>query len=393
MHTISNKYLTKNVALKSCLFILDFILGIMFKSDPVQKLGVPNKILLGNGAHIGDVIISTALLPILKAAFPNVKIGFVVGSWSADIIKNNPMVDYVHIVDHWKMNRQQRSFFYKVARHRQTKKRSLYEIRRIGYDVGIELYSYLPNMIPLFWQAKIPAQIGYTSGGCGPLLTSKLDFKESGKHESDYQASLLGFLPIEDAHYCRKNPAIPLPSEKYQHDIMTLLKAESLDDCKYRIIHMGSSGSHLKKWPINSWRNLVEKLVSNGNVLVFTGTGDRELADINEVTNGLDNCINLCGKLRLQIFVELIRHAQLIYSIDTSAGHIASALGTPCISIYGGIADIGRWRPMGNRCIIVTKKMKCAPCMRKHGCKEMTCISGIDFNAVYEAGQRICATK
>src|SRR5690242_12990512 len=77
---------------------------------PPELLLNPKRILVVNGAHVGDVVMSTAVLGALRSAYPASEIGFVAGSWSKMVVTNHPMVDFVHVVDHWKMNRSRRSF-------------------------------------------------------------------------------------------------------------------------------------------------------------------------------------------------------------------------------------------------------------------------------------------
>src|ERR1700757_1328965 len=69
----------------------------------------PKRILVLNGAHIGDIVISTSILPILRSAYPNAQIGFVTGSWSQMVLKDHPDVYFIHCVDHWWINRNGKS--------------------------------------------------------------------------------------------------------------------------------------------------------------------------------------------------------------------------------------------------------------------------------------------
>ena len=85
--------------------------------------------------------------------------------------------------------------------------------------------------------------------------------------------------------------------------------------------------------------------LSIDHLLVFTGKGPRESLNIEQVTEGLSNCVNACGKLSWEGFVTAIRHAETLYAVDSMAGHVAAAVGTKCVSIFGGMSTIARWRP------------------------------------------------
>src|SRR5579864_9028118 len=64
----------------------------------------PTRILLLNGAHIGDVVIASSVIPILRSAYPDAEIGMLVGTWSQMVVNNHPELTYTHYVDHWRLN-------------------------------------------------------------------------------------------------------------------------------------------------------------------------------------------------------------------------------------------------------------------------------------------------
>ncbi len=120
---------------------------------------------------MGDALMMTSLLAALKSADPEVKLGVVVGSWSRPIVEGHPLIDVVHTVDHWKLNRSPLPLWKKIVQYYATKRRAVREIRAQSYDAAIDFYPFFPNAIPLLWQAKVPMRIGFTSGGFGPVLT------------------------------------------------------------------------------------------------------------------------------------------------------------------------------------------------------------------------------
>ncbi|MBI5015041.1 MAG: hypothetical protein HZB55_06065 [Deltaproteobacteria bacterium] len=104
----------------------------------------PRRLLLANPAHLGDVLASTAVLPVLKSAFPNTSVGMLVGSWSVPLVANHPLVDQVHLFDHWYANRGSDAFPVKLRRHWLTRATALAEIRAVGYDTAVDLYCHSP---------------------------------------------------------------------------------------------------------------------------------------------------------------------------------------------------------------------------------------------------------
>lgn len=388
---VRGRYLILNRKWNYAFRVIDFLLGLCFRERQDRQSGKPERLLLANGAHFGDVILSTSLLPVIKSAFPGAKVGFLTGSWSEAALKGHPSIDRIHIIDHWRHRKSSRGPMEKITAYLETRARALREIRAVGYDVAIDLYSYFPNMIPVLWQAGIPVRIGYVSGGFGPMLTHRVVFRQDGRHESEYQAELLRQLPVGQEHFGKQRASLPPASDEAAKEVRALLSADPMDGRPYRVLHMGSSGSPLREWPQGSWRMLAERLHSEGHKLVFTGIGDLERRNIESVLAGMDGCINACGKLRWEGYVEILRRAEIVYSIETSAGHIAAAEGTPCVGIYGAVHDFRRWRPKGTRAALVTNPVPCAPCFLKHGCEGMECIRDISPDTVHDAGEKLLA--
>src|SRR5581483_12060590 len=71
-----------------------------------------------------------------------------------------------------------------------------------------------------------------------------------------------------------------------------------------------------------------------------------------------------------------IRHAEVLYSVDSMASHVAAAVGTKCIAMYGGMHTIARWRPDGGNCVVWSNAVACSPCHHQNGCALMSCMRG-----------------
>ncbi len=296
------KYYVNDWFGKIALMLFDFFL------PKAKKRKIPSKfhsILLSNIAHLGDVVLSTGVLEPIKKAYPHVKIGFLVSSSSKQVIEGHPLIDHIHTFDHAKFKRGKSSRF-----------KALREIRKMKYDIAIDLYVYYPNTISLFWLAGIPIRIGYRSGGGGPLLTHYLD--RSNKHILEYHFDLLKFLSI---HTFGK-PFLPE-------------KAFAIPKEEYIVVHMGDPTSP-KSLPKDKWLELFKKY--SETQLVFTGYGAKENAQINE---GL----NLCNKISFQELVYLIKHCKLLVSIDSVPSHIASCFEKPCIIIFRETHTLDQWKP------------------------------------------------
>lgn len=377
------KYLVRHRFANFFLRWVDAILSLRLhfcrKNFPLSQ--PPHRILLANSAHLGDVVILSSVIPVLKKAFPEVQIGLLVGSWSLPVVQGNPAIDWVHTVDHWNLNRSDASMWQKLKRYWRTRRVAMNEIKNTGYDVAVDLYSYFPNFIPLLWQTGIPVRIGYISGGFGPLLTHPLRWQNLNQHVSDYHADLLRILPIDKEYFEKLHYFLSPVDRNFEEEANNFLKRNSVDPA-YIVIHMGT-GEKLKEWPIEKWHILSEKLTANGHSLVFTGHGPRESDNACLVAAGLSNCVNLCNELSWGAFVSVVKKSKLVICVESLAGHIAAAVDTHCVLIRSGMTNYYHWRPMSELCQILMHSVSCAPCYRSRGCTTMDCVRNVRPDDVY----------
>ncbi|MDR3623867.1 MAG: glycosyltransferase family 9 protein [Chlamydiales bacterium] len=363
-------YLVRYPGIKYILWMIDSFLSLR---KPLFR-GVilpPKRILLSNLAHLGDIVNATAVLPVLKQAFPGVKIGFVVGSSSKDLIENHPMIDHIHVVDHWKFNRSNISFFAKIKQYYRSKNMALKEIQKQRYDVAMDLYFYLGNAIPLLKKANIPVRIGFTSGGFGPLLTHPVDWKFEKGQVIEYYNELLSLLPISQSNLLALRPTLSFKDEVLYHRLRKRFNLEK----KYIVFHPGA-GAQFKEWPLSNWRKLLEECVAKGYAVVITGQGKREKEIAVKLVQDVPNVITCVSLLTLKEFVVLLQKADLLVGVDSAAGHIASAVGTQSLLIYPGINRINEWAPITGAHVL-QKPVLCAPCFKRKGCKSMECVQGV----------------
>ena len=382
---LTGRYLVKNpvwtVYLRGCDAILDAVVG---RRSTAQLLtGNARRVLLAVGGHIGDAVIATATLSLLKREQPQLEVGIVTASWAGPVFDNHPDVSRLHVVDHWKLDRSRRPLGAKIIRHRQTLATALPEIRSAGYDVAIDFYAYYPNMAWLLWRAGIPIRVGYRSGGYGALYTHAVGWRETADHTAVQHARLVSVVfPTIDASHATRCSLAPVPHEAAQRADV-LLQQLGLSHGEYAVVHMGV-GSSLREWPKPKWREVVRVLMASGVRVVLTGAGAEQVREADDVARD-HGCVNLAGRLRWHEFVYVIAKARVVVAPETVAGHVAAAVGTPCVSLYTGMGNIDHWRPLSDRCSVLTHAVPCAPCYRRRGCATMDCIRGIEADDVIGA--------
>jgi ADP-heptose:LPS heptosyltransferase len=67
----------------------------------------------------------------------------------------------------------------------------------------------------------------------------------------------------------------------------------------------------------------------------------------------------------------------VLYGVESMAGHVAAALGTPSVVAYTGTGGVACWRPESEKCVVFTKHLPCAPCANPPGCTDMLCLRSV----------------
>ncbi|MDP8991097.1 MAG: hypothetical protein M3N41_13580, partial [Acidobacteriota bacterium] len=277
---------------------------------PGHKLpSEPKRILLMNGGHIGDVVIATSLLPVLRSAYPDAEIGFLTASWSHAVVRNHPGVAHTHCVDHWRMNRQDLSFGQKRLRYWRTRQQALKEIRARSYDMSFSLHPWRADFLPLAWQAAIPVRVAFSSGLWSPLATAVAKYPDDNEpiHQGECQARLLSRIGIEQSHLQRRRSSLAPTSQEGARELHDFLVWAGVDSAGYSVIHMGA-GVQAKELPLSFWRDVASRLTVD-QAVVFTGRGPRECSNVARVIDGLPRCYNACDKLSWDGFVAAVRQA------------------------------------------------------------------------------------
>lgn len=346
-------YLIKNPLLYVYLRCLDgfFVLLALFKKrKPIVK--TPQKLLVVQWAHMGDVIIATSVLPLLKKAYPEAKIGMLIGSWSREIIHEHPMIDYIHIFDHPKINRSSQWLVIKLIRAFINGLKVIKELRSIEYDLSIDVYVYYPNSHFITWCSGVPQRLGYISGGGGKLLTHSLYWQDQKKHMSLYHLDLLRLLGIDsEQNFFLEGCLKPIPEKHFQK----LKLLWNLPE-QYVIFHP-YSGDKNKNWPEDFWRKLLHAFNQAEYHVVFTGKGTVDKEGIDRISQKKQGSTNLANELSLVDLQSLFFGANMLVCVDTMISHLAAAWKLQTLVCVWSDCDFVHWRP-ASHCYMVLNYQK-----------------------------------
>jgi heptosyltransferase-3 len=334
--------------------------------------------------HIGDVLLATPTFRALKAAYPEVHLAVLVREGTEEMLTHNPDVDELFVLK---------------------KGASLYQEWRMVADLRSRHFDLAVNMtegdhgVLLAWLSGARHRIGLDPLGRGLLgkrllLThgvhrSPSDTRHKALQDLDLLAPLgVGGLesPHLEFHY--------LPS--HAESVAELLMQEGVaPGTPYVVIHPTS------RWQFKCWRDeavaeLVEILEQRGYRVIMTAAPDA--SELTRVQRILGLCktkpVLLAGKLGLKQLGALIAKAHLFVGVDSAPMHMAAALGTPVVALFGP-SDYRVWGPLSPkaRIIVKTDMFPCIPC-QQDGCggsKRSECLEAIQVDEVVQAAEQLLA--
>ncbi|HNW39031.1 MAG TPA: lipopolysaccharide heptosyltransferase II [Candidatus Omnitrophota bacterium] len=334
------------------------------------------KILIIKLSSLGDVILSTAALRAIRQKFPqdNYKISFLVGEESKDILLRCPQIDELLVCD---------------LKNKDKGAKGLWGIGRVlrkkNFDLVIDLQNSRSSHILAYLSGSLN-RYGYNNKKFSFLLNHSILDQHPQIDPVTHQFRILKMLGID-----LLNNSLELwPSAEDQKTVDELFNAQWLSQAQ-KVVGINISASkrwNTKLWPMEYLIVLCEELGLKDIRVVITGTQeDQALA--NMLINSLKNTkvINACGKTNINELAVLIKKCQVFISADSSPLHIASAVGTPFIALFGP-TDSRRHLPPGKNYIVLNKHLPCSPCY-KSKCRTKRCMVQISPAEVFEAVMKL----
>ena len=184
-----------------------------------------------------------------------------------------------------------------------------------------------------------------------------------------------------------ENPYLELwPTKEDERYVDEFLKSLWLSANQKMVgINISASRRWLSKnWPLHHITKLCEELSRQDIRVVLTGTGD-DLTQAEKILNLAKAVkpINACGKTTINQLACLIKRCSVYISSDSAPLHIAAAIGTPFVALFGP-TDSKRHLPPAKGYILIKKDLACTPCY-KSKCKTKQCMELIKPEEVLEA--------
>jgi heptosyltransferase I len=338
------------------------------------------RILIIKLSAIGDVVHSLPVLSALKKLYPNSSIHWLVEEAAAGLLQDHPLLDRVLIC-------RRKSWISGLKQGRISVLREFRDfsgmVRAEHYDLILDLQNLIKSA---FWvaMARGSRKVGFSSTRelAYLPLNEKIGPEDFTLHAVDRYLEFVRYLGNYNGQLDFPVPVTPIHVERVDQ----LLTEVGLNDKRVVAVHP------MALWPTKLWKSksfteLADRLAKElGLGVVFTG-GEQDRASVEAITARLSpSPVNFCGRLDLLELAALFKRCALVISTDTGPMHLAAAMGTPVVALFGPTAP-DRTGPYGPGHIVVRTGVPCSPCFKK-GCADPKCMYEITPDLVFQAVEK-----
>ena len=333
-------------------------------------------ILIVKLSAIGDVIHTLPSLAGLRKFYPGAHITWVIEEASSDLIMGHPCLDRVIVsrrkqwIDDLKQGRISKPFHEMNAFMRDLKSRP--------YDLVIDFHGLFKSAVVVLLSSG-KRKLGYDSMQelSGLVLSEKIP-EDMKKHAVDRYLDFLLHLGAD-----LKEPEFLIPiGEENRNRIERFLQINNIDK-KDRFVTVSPVALwKTKLWEDEKFARLCDRITEDLNVrVIFTGSSREDPARIQSLMR--TSAINIGGETTLRDLAYLYQLSSLLITTDSGPMHLAAAMGTPVVALFGP-TDPSRTGPYGRGHTVIRKELPCSPCFLKE-CNSIQCMHDITVEDVFSA--------
>jgi len=342
-------------------------------------------ILIVKLSAIGDVVHTLPSLSALRQLYPQAHITWVVEEAAADLIAGHPYLDRVLVSrrKHWQQEFKKGCFTNTIREIRLF----LNALRDRPYDLVIDFHGLFKSAV-VVWLSGGVRKLGFDSmqEGSGLFYTEKIR-EDMGKHAVDRYLDFPAYLGSKNgkAGQMCAAPEFFIPfNDRHIQKVSALMNSNHLDINKPFIAMNPVALWDTKLWREDRFAMLADRITGELNIpVIITGSIQEKPyveAIIKEVKT--TKVVDLAGETTLKDLACLYRQAAVVVTTDSGPMHIAAAVGTPVVALFGP-TDPRRTGPYGIGHRVIRKTLPCSPCFLKQ-CPTRECMEGITVEEVLE---------
>lgn len=335
----------------------------------------PKKILIIQTAFLGDVVLTLPLLSAAARLFPSAKIDFLAIPAAANVVQTHPDLHSLVVYDKRGSDRGISGLFSLIKK-----------LRKCRYGLALVPHRSFRSAF-LAFAAGIPVRVGFSASAGRRLLTHIVPYeRKKSLHEAERNLGLLSL-------FGEKMPSLPprvFVDENDRATVDNFLRVRKIFRTDPLIALAPGSVWATKRWLPERYAELASRFTSDGKtVILIGGKDDRELCDkILLMSKKAGH--NAAGMLTPRESAELIRRCRLLVTNDSAPLHLANAVKTPVVAIFGPtVSDFGFFpRGVEDR-LVEINGLTCRPCGIHGGTKcpigTFECMKNISVPQVMKA--------
>ena len=293
-----------------------------------------SRLLIVKTSSIGDVIHALPVVQAIKEAGPHLTLGWVVRRRCADVLRGSPFIDHLYVMpdkptpaELWALRGELRAGRYNLALDMQ----------------GLLLSGLVTRL------SGAPVRLGWDRNReVNTLFLTHPDVpgKAQNTHEVDLLYGFAEALGVRAAHTdFTPQPYLAADGAGRAENWLSGLPHPRI------ALNVGASRAY-KRWPADRWATVARALTASGQGVVFVGdTHDAEV--VAQITPSLTGgYVDLAGRTTLRELASILAACDLLATADTGPMHIAVAVGTPVVALFGA-TDPARHGPYGARNVVL----------------------------------------
>jgi heptosyltransferase-3 len=341
-------------------------------------LGECTRALVVKLRHHGDVLLASPVPGVLKSHAPRLEIDALVYDDTAPMLEGHPALAQLH-----RVGRQWRAL---GAARLPEEWALLRSLRARRYDLLVHLTEHPRGA----WLARV---LGVRHA-VAPLMPERGSWWRRSfthlypvvrnRHQVELNLDALRRIGVQPALHERKLVFVPGPEAERRIAALGLPET---------FVHMHpASRWRFKCWSAERNAQLADRLAAEGHALVLTSAPD-EVGMIDEIlARTTSKPLNLAGQLSLKELGALTARARLFIGVDSMPMHLAAAMGTPTLALFGPSSE-NEWAPWNVEQRVVTSTHSCRPC-GVDGCgggKLSECLTLLPVDTVHAAARELLA--
>ncbi len=334
---------------------------------------------------IGDGVMTLPSLRALRKVLPETEISLLVKPWVSSVFENNPDIDeivtygnnYKGIIGKFKLSRM---------------------LNKKNFCSAI-LFQNAFDAALITFLAGIKYRAGYKMDGRGFLLTTAVPLPQNKDkiHQIYYYLNLLQELGIQ-AKFSDPYIYLTLDERLHVREMLKNIKRPLLG------INPGATYGSAKRWFPERFADIANWFISDtgGGVVIFGGNSEVDIADeiykkvIPEFRTSY-SLLSLAGKISLRELISMISECDVFVTNDSGPLHIAYAVRTPLVAIFGSTDPQLTGPPPGvdgNTHVVIKPDISCSPCFERTCIKnDMRCMYAITSDDVYYGVKKMLSDK